>query len=133
MQALKKAISYTHAGELFSKSLFLRETLSQEKSLLLITPSPEISKRYITLFQNLHISHKSFTSFQDYYDILSLQSTGIYVIDIESLCSYNTPQKRDTFELVKAAEYFLEDIIESLTRLGYEFHEFEKAGSYKKL
>lgn len=117
----------------FQRVFFCVKLFLKRKVFCLLLQVLKYQKDTSLYFKNLHISHKSFTSFQDYYDILSLQSTGIYVIDIESLCSYNTPQKRDTFELVKAAEYFLEDIIESLTRLGYEFHEFEKAGSYKKL
>lgn len=130
--SLKKDIHYTHAGEYFSKLLFLDASVKEESSLVHIVEGPDIQKKYTHVAKELGISY---TLIESYHDILSIATStrGIFSIVAASCDTLLCPQLLQTkLQISVGDQIFLEDMLRQLQDLSYEFHEYEKAGSYTR-
>ena len=130
----KKNTSYTNTGNFFSKSLILKENLEKKKNMLLIVEKESDKKMYEKVFSHLSVGYKSVETI---WDLIALQNEpqGIYVIEIDHLFEHVVDKKLikknalsiHTWDTITQEEY-----LKSLSDIGYEFHEYEKPGSYKK-
>lgn len=77
--SIQKHYQYIHAGEYFSKLLFLHAS-TQDKNLVHVCSNKEIQKKFSTLAGDLKIPYKKV---QNYHDLSRLEYNTGYIYSVE--------------------------------------------------
>ena len=127
---LQASTSYTHGWEFFSKLLFLSRNIQSSKNILHLVSSSEITKKYKIIAQELSIPYVPISTYQDLL-MLSYKEWSIYALDIESLWNeLESDILKNPLNIEVGYTISMEDLMKKLQDLSYEFHEYEKNGSY---
>lgn len=123
---------YTHGGDFFSKLQFLEATTRTAWNILHIIPDAATAKKYSLIAAELGYRYFELCSYHDITE-LSQKKNTIYYITTELLESILHPQNMSqNFSLSIWDTNSLEQCMKELQELGYDFSEYEKAGSYSR-
>lgn len=135
MMHLKKTLHahthYTHAGEYASKLFFLAETFVHHKNLLHIVENPQIQKKYAILSGDIGVDYSICERYSDLIALSQNEAPSIMslcVSELETLLSLKELSLE--FKIQTGQDLILDDILGALQNLGYEYHEYEKEGSF---
>ncbi|NDK10075.1 DEAD/DEAH box helicase [Candidatus Gracilibacteria bacterium] len=130
-EILKPHTQYTQAGSYFSKLLVYKNTLETQGSFLQIIPSFDISKKYEVLAQDLGISYKELESAEDIIACSQRIGSTLFWISIDDVKKEVHQKLFDSqITLQTGKSYPQLSLMEGLQEIGYDYHEYEKQGSY---
>jgi len=133
--SLKKGTSYTNTGNFLSKSLIIKENLAKFHSLIIIVEKESDIEQYKKILWFLWVPYQTVETFSDFISIKE-KSHCVFLIEIDELEKYIIPEREQLKNMLIFKiwqKWTQEEYIKTLTWLGYEFHEYGKPGSYKKL
>jgi hypothetical protein len=132
MQALQKRHHYSHAWDYFSKILLMQSTMQASWGFIHIVRDGKEQKKYKTLAEQFSIPYFIFSSLHD-IKALEWSCCAIYSIEIEHIDQEVSQKLLSTNITLKSwQEHDMQELMKSLNGLGYEFHEYQKPGSYMR-
>ncbi len=133
MKSLQIHHSYTHCWDYFSKALILKATLEKQGSFTHLVSSSAEAKKYEKISQDLDFRYYNFSSHHDISVLENRSSSCIYSLQVEDIQNFIITQTYGKELLLKKwAQTHMEECIKWLQSCSYEFHEFEKTGSYMR-
>lgn len=130
-QLLETGVSYTHAGEFFSKLLFLSKNKKHHRSLLHIIPNKDIQKKYLTISQDLNINYKILANYHDLSCLIN--DDWIFCLCIEDIQLKLEKKVIETYiDFEVGVSLNIEQCTQTLHDFWFEFHEYQKDYSFMK-
>jgi len=132
MQALKRHHHYSHAWEYFSKIKLFQDTLKETGWCIHILSGQSEFKKYKKITDEFGIPYYLLTSL---HDINSLNQWwfGIYAIYIDHITQEVWESGiNQKVEIKKWEDRDMQQFMNSLHDLGYDFHEYQKPWSYMR-
>ncbi len=133
MISLWLGVHYTHTGKYLSHLMLLKD--QRHGNILHVVADTKEQKKYVALAADLNIDY---IPLQRYSELLSLHhgtdKNCIFSLEIDFLQKYvDSKNLENSLHISLWDEQDPQIYIETLLTLGYEFHEYGKACSYRKI
>ena len=131
---LENKNSYINSGNIFSKSLIIKNNLDKLWKVVLIVESEKTMKQYKKMFQYLHIQFENIENQSSLMNVI-YGNSWLFLVYNHTLkdeiikteqCHYLSQ------EITKWETYSLNDVLKKLSDIWYEYSEYSHFWSYKK-